>query len=35
MKKDTNRRFIEKIYSKQPKKNYSTNKILYNHVDEI
>ena len=27
--------FIDEIYSKSPKKNYPTNKILYNHIDEI
>ena len=27
--------FIDEIYSKPPKKNYSTNKIIYNHTDEI
>ena len=27
--------FIDEIYSKPPKKNYPTNKIIYNHIDEI
>ena len=27
--------FIDEIYSKPPKKNYETNKKLYNHIDEI
>ena len=27
--------FIDEIYSKPPKKNYPTNKIVYNHIDEI
>ena len=27
--------FIDEIYSKAPKKNYETNKITYNHTDEI
>ena len=27
--------FIDEIYSKPPKKNYETNKIIYNHIDEI
>ena len=27
--------FIDEIYSKAPKKNYPTNKIIYNHIDEI
>ena len=35
MKKDLTKIFIDEIYSKPPRKNYPTNKILYNHVDEI
>ena len=35
MKKDLTKIFIDEIYSKPPKKNYPTNKIIYNHVDEI
>ena len=35
MKKDLTRILIDEIYSKQPKKNYPTNKIVYNHIDEI
>ena len=35
MKKDLTKIFIDEIYSKPPKKNYSTNKIIYNHIDEI
>ena len=27
--------FIDEIYSKPPKKNYPTNKITYNYIDEI
>ena len=27
--------FIDEIYSKPPKKNYPTNNIIYNHIDEI
>ena len=27
--------FFEEIYSKPPKKNYRTNKIVYNPIDEI
>ena len=27
--------FIDEIYSKPPRKNYPTNKIVYNHIDEI
>ena len=34
-KKDLIKIFIDEIYSKAPKKNYSTNKIIYNHIDEI
>ena len=35
MKKDLTKNFIDEIYSKPPRKNYSTNKIIYNHIDEI
>ena len=35
MKKDLTKIFINEIYSKAPKKNYPTNKINYNHVEEI
>ena len=35
MKKDLTKTFIDEIYSTPPKKNYSTNKIIYNHIDEI
>ena len=36
MKKvDLTKKFIDEIYSSPPKKNYSTKKIVYNHVDEI
>ena len=34
-KKDNIKTFIDEIYSKPPKKNYETNKIIYNHIDEI
>ena len=34
MKKDLTKIFIDEIYSKPPKKNYPTNKIVYNHIDE-
>ena len=27
--------FINEVYSKPPKKNYETNKVIYNHIDEI
>ena len=35
IKRDLTKIFIDEIYSKSPKKNYPTNKIVYNHVDEI
>ena len=35
MKKNLTKKFIDEIYSKPPKKNYPTNKIIYNHIDEI
>ena len=35
MKRDLTKIFIDEIYSKAPKKNYPTNKIIYNHADEI
>ena len=35
IKKDLAKIFIDEIYSKPPKKNYPTNKIVYNHIDEI
>ena len=31
---DLTETFIDEIYSSQPKKNYPTNKIVYNHIDE-
>ena len=34
MKEDLTKIFIDEIYSKAPKKNYATNKIVYNHIDE-
>ena len=34
-KKDLTKIFINEIYSKAPRKNYETTKILYNHIDEI
>ena len=33
--KDFSKLFIDEIYSKPPRKIYKTNKILYNHIDEI
>ena len=35
MKKDLTKIFIDEIYSTPPRKNYPTNKIVYNHIDEI
>ena len=35
MKKDLTKIFINEIYSKAPKKNYPTKKIIYNHNNEI
>ena len=35
MKRDLIKNYIDGIYSKPPKKSYPTNKIIYNHVDEI
>ena len=35
MKKDLAKIFIDEIYSKPPKKIYPTNRIIYNHIDEI
>ena len=34
MKKDLTKIFIDEIFTKPPKKNYPTNKIIYNHSDE-
>ena len=35
IKKDLTKIFIDEIYSKPPRKNYPTNKIIYNHIDEV
>ena len=35
IKKDLTKMFIDDIYSTSSKKNYETNKIIYNHIDEI
>ena len=35
MKKDLTKIFIDEIHSKPPRKNFPTNKIIYNHIDEI
>ena len=34
-KRDLTKIFIDEIYSKPPKRNYETIKILYNHIDGI
>ena len=34
-KKDKIKIFIDEFYSKPPKRNYPTNKIIYNHIDEV
>ena len=33
--KEITKIFIDELYSKAPKKNYETKKIIYNHIDEI
>ena len=35
LKQDDIKLSIDEIYSKPPMKNYPTNKIIYNHIDEI
>ena len=35
IKKELTKIFIDEIYSKTPRKNYPTNKRVYNYVDEI
>ena len=35
MKKELTKNLIDEIYSKPPKRNYPTNKVIYNHVGEI
>ena len=35
MKKDLTKIFVDEIYRHAPKKNYPTNKRIYNHIDEI
>ena len=35
IKKDLTKIFIDEIYSEPPMTNYLTNKIVYNHIDEI
>ena len=34
-KRDLTKIFVDEIYSKPPKRNYETNKLVYNHIDEI
>ena len=35
VKKDLTKIFIDEIYSKPPMRNYPTNKVIYNQIDEI
>ena len=35
IKRDLTKIFVDEIYSKAPKRNYPTNKIIYFHIDEI
>ena len=35
MKRDLTKIFIDEIYSTPPRKKYPTNKIIYNHIEEI
>ena len=35
MKKDLTKIFIDELNSKPPKKNYETNKLVYNDIDGI
>ena len=35
MKKDIIKIFIDEIYSTPSRKTYPTNKLIYNHIDEI
>ena len=35
VKRDLTKIFIDEIYSSPPRKNYPTNKIIYNHTDEM
>ena len=34
-KRDLTKTFFDEVYSKPPPKNYPTNKMKYNHIDEI
>ena len=35
LKKDNIKTFIDEIFSKPPMRYYPTNKLVYNHIDEI
>ena len=35
LKEDNIKIFINENYSEPPQKNYETNKVIYNHIDEI
>ena len=35
IKRDLIKIFVDEIYSKHPLRNYPTNKIIFNHIDEI
>ena len=35
MKRELTKIFVDEIYSKPPLRNYPTNEIIYNHIDEI
>ena len=35
VKKEIIKTFVDEIYTKPPKKNYETNKLVYIHIDEI
>ena len=35
MKNDLTTIFVDEIYSKAPKKNYPSNRMIYNHIEEI
>ena len=34
MKKELIKTFVDEIYSKPPKKNYESNRLVYIHIDE-
>ena len=35
MKRDIRMIFIDEICSRSPKRQFETNKIIYNHIDEV